>query len=109
MQLTVAGLSKQNGLNYMLEMSNNDPVKVLSMFDDKLYIPPSKTGKMTHTYLDNDQSFTTTDYLGVTVDVHTLSGVHLEICEFTLSMSDMQKNYLANLKLGYSFKGVSKA
>ena len=109
MQLTVAGLSKQNGLNYMLEQSNNDPLKVLKMFDDSLYIPASKTGKMTHTYLDIDQSFTVTDYYGVSVDVHTLSGVHLEICEFTLSMSELQKHYLANLRLGYSFKGIDKS
>lgn len=108
MQLTVAGLSKQNGLNYMLEQSNNDPLKVFKMFDDALYIPASKTGKMTHTYLDVEQSFTVTDYQGVTVDVHTLTGVHLEICEFTLSMSDLQKQYLSNLKLGFSFKGVNK-
>lgn len=109
MQLTVAGLSKQNGLNYMLEQSDNDPLKVFEMFDDKLYIPAHKTGKMTHSYLDIEQSFTVTDYLGVPVDIHTLSGVHLEICEFTLSMSDMQKKYLLNLKSGYSFKGVNKA
>lgn len=107
MQLTVAGLSKQNGLNYMLEQTDNNPLEVLKMFDDTLYIPASKTGKMTHTYLDIEQSFTVTDYLGVTVDVHTLSGVHLETCEFTLSMSDMQKTYLSNLKLGYSFSGVT--
>jgi len=107
MQLTVAGLSKRNGLNYMIEQTNNDPIKVLKMFDDSLHIPASKTGKMTHTYLDLEQSFTATDYLGVTVDVHTLSGVHLEICDFTLSMSEMQKTYLSNLKLGYSFTGVS--
>ena len=109
MQLTVAGLSKQNGLNYMMEQSNNDPLKVLKMFDDELYIPAHKTGKMTHSYLDIEQSFTVTDYLGVTVDIHTLSGVHLENCEFTLSMSELQKKYLNNLRLGYSFKGVSKA
>lgn len=108
MQLTVAGLSKQNGLNYMKEQTQNKPLKVMQMFDDTLYIPASKTGKMTHTYLDVEQSFTVTDYQGVTVDVHTLSGVHLEICEFTLSMSDLQKHYLTNLRLGYSFKGIDR-
>ena len=108
MKLTVAGLSKQNGLDYMLEQSNNDPLKVFDMFDDKLYIPASKTGKMTHTYLDVEQSFLVTDYLGKTVEVTSLSGIHLEICEFNLSMSDLQKQYLTNLKLGLSFTGVAK-
>ncbi len=108
MQLTVAGLSKKNGINYMTEKCNGDMVKVFSMFDDNLYIPALKTGKMTHTYLDNEQSFTVIDYQGNPLDVFTISGVHLEICEFTLSMSELQKMYLSNLKNGYSFKGVSK-
>lgn len=108
MKLTVAGLSKQNGLNYMLEQSNNDPLKVFDMFDDELYIPASKTGKMTHSYIDIEQSFLITDYLGTTVEVTSLSGVHLEACEFSLSIPDLQKQYLTNLKLGLSFTGVSK-
>lgn len=108
MKLTVAGLSKQNGLDYMLEQSNNDPLKVFDMFDDNLYIPASKTGKMTHTYLDEEQSFLVTDYLGTTVEVTSLSGIHLEACEFSLSIPDLQKQYLTNLKLGLSFTGVSK-
>ena len=108
-QLTVAGLSKKNGIEYMIEQSNNEPLKVFSMFDDDLYIPASKTGKMTHSYLDIEQSYQVTDYLGNTTDIISLSAVHLEICEFTLSMSEMQKKYLSNLKNGFSFKGVSKA
>lgn len=106
MQITVAGLPKQNGLKHMMDVSNNDPLKVFEMFDDNLHIPASKTGKMTSTYLDHDQSFTTVDYLGTTADIHTVSGLHLEICEFTLSISAMQKTYLANLANGYTFKGT---
>lgn len=108
-QLTVAGLNKKNGINYMIEQSNNDPLKVFNMFDDELYIPANKTGKMTHSYIDVEQSYNVTDYLGNTTDVISLSALHLEICEFTLSMSEMQKKYLANLKNGFSFKGVNKA
>lgn len=108
-QLTVAGLNKKNGINYMIEQSNNDPLKVFNMFDDELYIPANKTGKMTHNYLDVEQSYSVTDYLGNTTDVISLSALHLEICEFTLSMSEMQKKYLANLKNGFSFKGINKA
>ena len=37
--LTVAGLSKKNGVNYMLKESNNDNTKVFVMFDDYLKIP----------------------------------------------------------------------
>ena len=108
-QLTVAGLSKKNGIEYMIEQSNNDPLKVFEMFDDNLYIPADKTGKMTHSYLDFEQSYNVIDYLGNTTDIISLSAIHLEICEFTLSMSEMQKKYLSNLKSGYSFKGASRA
>ncbi len=105
MQITVAGLSKQNGLSFMREKSNNDPVKVFEMFNDQLYIPANKTGKMTHTYLDFEQSFNVTDYKDIDCDIITLSSMHLEPCEFTLSMSELQKTYLKNLSQGYLFKG----
>lgn len=106
MQLTVAGLSKQNGLNYMLEKTNNNPLKVFDLFDDQLYIPSDKTGKMTHAYIDHEQQFITTDYLGNETEIVSLSSIHLEKCEFTLSMSEMQKIYLRNLSQGYLFKGI---
>lgn len=108
MQLTVAGLSKQNGLSFMRDQCNDDPLKVFDMFNDRLYIPASKTGKMTHTYLDGEQSFNVTDYKNINCDIHTLSAMHLEPCEFTLSMSELQKIYLKNLSQGYMFKGHSK-
>ena len=105
-RLTVAGLSKQNGVNYMLEKSNNEPLKVFNMFNDNLFIPKDKTGKMTHTYIDNPQTLLVTDYTGSTVEVTSLSGVYLEPCEFTLSISQQYKTFLSNLSKGYIYKGV---
>lgn len=106
LHLTVAGLSKQNGVNYMLEKCDNDPVKVFDMFNDDLFIPSDRTGKMTHTYIDHELTFLVTDYLGYTSEVTALTSVHLENCEFTLSISDQFKTFLNQLSKGYIYKGV---
>lgn len=104
--LTVAGLSKQNGINYMLEMCEGDVEEVFRMFDDTLHIPANKTGKMTHTYIDEEIKYISRDYLGNSAIVNPLSGVHLEPCEFTLSISEQYKLFIKQLASGYIYKGV---
>lgn len=104
--LTVAGLSKQNGVKYMIKKANGDNTKVFEMFDNSLYIPVDETGKMTHTYIDEPQTLKVKDYKGNSKTVHTLSGVHLEPCDFTLSISTQFNDFLKNLSNGYIFKGV---
>ena len=105
LELTVAGLSKKNGIKYMLDYCEGNHEKVFKMFNDKLYIPKEHTGKNTHTYIDNEMTFQATDYLGETVEVHTKSGVHLESAEFTLSIAQQYGIFLNNLVKGYLFKG----
>lgn len=104
--ITVSGLSKQNGVNYMLEQCENDASKVFNMFTDYLYVPAERTGKMTHTYIDEEMQFQVVDYLGEKADITTLSAIHLEKCDFTLSIAQGYKNFLQNLANGYIFKGV---
>lgn len=106
LKLTVAGLSKQNGINHMLDMAMGDIDGVFNLFDDTLYIPAEKTGKMTHTYIDNELKYMVTDYNGVTATVNPLSGVHLENCDFTLSITAQYKEFLTQLSNGYIYKGV---
>lgn len=105
-KITVAGLSKQNGVTYMREQANNDPVKVFEMFNDSLYVPAERTGKMTHTYIDHELKFKVQDYQGSTETVNPLSGVHLESCDFTLSIAEHYKQFLRNFSQGYIYKGV---
>ena len=106
LKLTVAGLSKQNGINHMLETACGDIDTVFNLFDDALYIPAEKTGKMTHTYIDDELKYKVTDYNGVTATVNPLSGVHLENCDFTLSITAQYKEFLGQLSKGYIYKGV---
>lgn len=105
--LTVAGLSKQNGMKYIIEKCSGDSEKVFDMFNDNLYIPADKTGKMTHTYIDEEHQLSVVDYKGVKEDVTTKTGVHLENTEFTLSIEKTFKNFLENIKSGYIYKGLN--
>lgn len=106
-QLTVAGLSKSNGINYMKRVCNNDIQKVFDMFNDELYIPSNETGKHTHTYIDNTYEIEVIDYNGLPCHVKTNSGVHLSECEFTLSLSKQYAKFIEDFKNGYIFKGVT--
>jgi len=106
LHITVAGLSKQNGIAYMRERCNNDIDEVFNMFDDTLYIPAAHTGKMTHTYIDDEMKFKIIDFNGVESTVNPLSGIHLGGCDFTLSIAQHYIEFLNNLSKGYIFKGV---
>ena len=102
--LTVAGLSKRNGIEYMQAQCNSVD-EVFDMFADSLCIPADKTGKMTHTYIDEEMSFEVEDYLGVKTHINVLSGIHLENCEFNLSLSENYLDFLNNLEHGFSGNG----
>lgn len=104
LELTVAGLSKANGLEYMKKGRNN--TEVFKAFNDELYIPSSDTGKMTHTYLDKEVDFMIQDYNGVESRVQQLSSIHLEQCDFTLSITKQYIEFMKQLSKGYLYKGM---
>ena len=93
--LTVSGLSKTTSIPYLYRIYGDDIMKV---FDDGMYIPPEYTGKNTHTYLDFEQKGTVTDYLGVTGEYHELSSIHLESCEYELSMTREFLDFLMGIQ-----------
>ena len=93
-------------MEYMKEHCEYDNMKVFEMFNDDLYIPAERTGKMTHTYVDTEYDFEVLDCQGHTSHVITKSGVHLENCEFTLSISKQYGKFIEMLLDGYLFKGV---
>lgn len=104
--LTVAGLSKKNGINHMVNICGGDTEQVFNIFNDNLYIPADKTGKMTHTYIDTEKEMFVVDYNGVEERVLTLSGIHLEPCDFTLSISEQYNQFLRAISSGYIFTGM---
>lgn len=103
--LTVAGLSKMNGINYMIKKCNNDFSKVFNMFTDDLNIPAENTGKNTHTYIDYEITEEIEDYTGNKQIVTSLSAVHLEPAHFSLSISDYFIKFYKMLQQGYVLKG----
>lgn len=105
-QLTVAGLSKQNGMEYMKE--NRSVEETFNFFNDEMKIPANRTGKQTHTYIDDEMEGTITDYQGHTSYVKSLSGVHLEDCEFTLDMNERYLNFIAEFARGYITKEIQE-
>ena len=105
--ITIAGLGKQEGAKYLIEKYKS-PLKALENFNNNLYIPADKTGKNTHTYIDEEKEAVIIDYKGEMQKIKSLSAVHLEPAEFTLSMSDKYINFLDNYIKGFIFKGVKE-
>lgn len=106
LHITIAGLSKKQGVNYLLEKNNHDIQKAFENFNNSMYIPASKTGKNTHTYIDDERETIVKDYTGKLLHVKSLSSIHLEECDFTLELSKQYINFLAGFMNGYRETGV---
>lgn len=104
LHITVAGLSKNHGGDYLTKKYNNDMNKIFSAFNDELYVPAEYTNKMTHTYIDDEMQLNVVDYLGNEMELITKSGIHLEPCDFTLSLSKQYQDFLEMFMQGYTFK-----
>lgn len=85
LHLTCAGLSKRNGLDYL--MKEYGPEKIWQAFDNDLHIDGLHTGKLTHTYIEDTKSALIEDYTGQVERVEELSSVHLAPADFSISMT----------------------
>lgn len=103
LHITVAGLSKNYGGKYLMQSNGGDMQKVFKAFNDELYIPAEYTNKKTHTYLDDIVEIDVVDYLGNKERIISKSGIHLEPCEFTLSLSKQYLQFLEFFVQGYKF------
>ncbi|MGL4997975.1 MAG: DNA polymerase [Cetobacterium sp.] len=102
--LTVAGLSKSNGMDY-IKKTYSDPFQG---FNNNLFIPSNETGKMTHTYIDDENEFYIIDYTGIETFVNVPSGIHLSDCDFTLEQSNEYIKFLQNIVNGQQTKEVQE-
>ena len=80
----------QNDLKY-LKQYVTDPFE---LFAEGLYVPKEYTGKMTHTYIEDETTGYITDYQGNTAMYHEYSSVHLEESDYTLSRDSKYIEYL---------------
>lgn len=92
---TIAGLSKKSGREYIAKQEHP-----FDFFNDEMSIPKEYSGRMTHTYIDNETEGDFVDYTGKVQHYHEKSAVHLENSSFTLSMSRQFMEYLDNYKRG---------
>ena len=96
--LTVAGLNKHKVIPYMLEQYGDD---IFAYFEEELHIPAEYTGKLTHTYIDDEQEGYIKDYLGKTGYYHELSSVHLEPADYMLDITEDFLNYILGITEDY--------
>ncbi len=102
--MTVAGLSKKTALKHIYRMHNYTVIQnklkgakiksIMDIFDEDMYIPAGMTGKQTHTYIDEEFNGYIMDYLGNTAYVESLSSVHLEGAEYSLSITDAYVKFI---------------
>lgn len=95
-QLTVSGLNKKVCVPYLLEKYGESGI--FEAFNNNLYIPKGKTGKMTHTYIDDLRDGVVVDYTGKPGEYHERSAVHLEAADYSLSMSREYLSFLLSVE-----------
>lgn len=94
MSITIAGVSKTKGLDYLRHTykTNDD---IFKNFEDDLYFPPhydkngedcNGSGKLLHTYIDDYMEGEVIDYLGVKYIYNEQSGIHMENTDYTLGL-----------------------
>ena len=102
--LTVAGLHKSGGMQYIRDLyrrkrweergrigahggSRLTIMDVFSEFSDTLCVPAGKSGRLTHTYCDNPCEGDVKDYQGNWGHFSELSYIHMEPSEYDLTIS----------------------
>lgn len=92
LKLTVAGVSKQNALKYMLQRYGR--AGAFTHFKTSLEIAEHATGKLTHTYIDKEINGDIVDVYGNPGHYHEKSYIHLSAASYVLSRSQDYIDYL---------------
>lgn len=98
LSFTISGVNKKEGVPYLLKKYNNNVDQIFDEFKDGLEFPIEATGKLIHTYIDEERTGVIVDYLGNIFKYKEKSGVHLEGCEYNLSISQAYIEFLRGLK-----------
>lgn len=95
LKLTVAGVSKNDALNYMLHKYGR--AGTFTHFQTGLEIAEDATGKLTHTYIDDEIEGDVIDVYGNVGYYHELSFIHLSAASYILSRSQDYIDYLKGI------------
>lgn len=96
--LTLSGVNKKLGVEYLKTLG--DPI---DNFTSNTFFPAEYTGKLIHTYIDDETSGEITDYLGKKIKYNEKSSIHMEPCEY-----DMNEENLAIDLIEMIFNGTKK-
>ena len=111
--LTVSGLNKNYALPYILDqcgikyerqngkckmLGQPNIKKVFDFFSEGMYIPKGKTGKNTHTYIDDEFGCVVKDYKGKYCKVHEKSCIHLDEADYKLSLAEEYLNFILGIR-----------
>lgn len=94
--LTVSGINKKTAVPYLIKTYGENGV--FDAFSESLYIPKGYTGKMIYTYIDDETEGDITDYKGKTAHYNERSCVHLEDCDYSLSITREYMDYITGLR-----------
>lgn len=96
--LTVSGVNKKTAIPYLWDLTGGNTEKIFELFNEGLEIPPSKSGKNLHTYIDGEIEGQLTDYLGNKAPYKELCCIHLEPTGYDLSIASLYKKYITGVK-----------
>lgn len=89
--MTVAGVAKK-AVEYIEQKDNP-----FGAFANGLVVPSKYSGKLTHTYIDDEMQGVVKDYQGNVCEYHELSSVHLEPAKYELSLAREYADYLKGI------------
>ena len=98
-KMTVAGVNPAKGAAYLVKKYGKK--SAFDAFDIDLTIPAAATGKLTHTYIDEEIEGDIYDYDGRLGHFHDLSFIHLSPCEYNMSMSGDFLEFLKGVRTDY--------
>ena len=96
--LTVSGLNKQSGLDYMLKTFGKE--HIFDAFTDGLRVPPEYSGRLIHTYIDEHRKGVLFDKFGIPCEYSELSAIHLEPAAYTVGDISAFVRFINQIKEG---------
>lgn len=97
-KMTVAGLPKDKGAEYMAKYKNP-----FIAFTKNMEVPEGQSGKQTATYIDYETDGQTTDYLGNTGYYHELSSINLEAASYSMKVPKQYADYILSIRPDFEF------
>ena len=91
--MTVSGVRSAVAIPYLLTLSGEPE----DNFNETLNLPAGKSGKMIHTYIDDETEGVITDYLGNEGYFHELSSIHLKESGYDFSLKNDYIKFLENI------------